>query len=744
MKRQKRPMMKRLKIITFLKNSMEFPTSEAPKKIKPVKTESQLAEARESEIKRRHDVLVRYMEKILANPGVDEAEEAGIKEYYKSKSVREQTEALYDKVMAYDEDEMEWKRQQRLKKNVKIGKNDRDILVKGKSRKTGRVEEKRVNVKGVVAYAYPDKAPEATLPRLVSEIKTLYGDPAVRELFLTSYAEAGTDAKRVRGSELNIKWNKIRDEIDNKEADYKKLAQDMHLGKIVGAGKISSAKTRLAMLAESLINLDERRRQIETLQNVPQVETNTDVIAGLQYEKLLEYKKQMIKGFVKLPSRLIIDRKIISALLNHRWPLLLGEAGTGKSEQADEAAFTLTGFLPTKVACSVNTSDFDLIKDIALDKDGAKFDEYAALMQAFTGYDNSLQDEPTHKSGRLCRFDEANRLGSKPISTVKEAKQAKPGSYYHGRKVLHGAGAILTANPVGQRYKDRNEFDPAMRRELAEIQVPYVDMSPNSPELYEFALVALLTYAESMDVAKQELKPAYEKIDFPADQQITLADGSVVKAKDEIISDMADAKHGALWRFCGAIHALQDSFVYGNAQTEKFPDTILRYKENDHGELYITKDGSGTVLTLSSATVTLGELRSWMEGFNDRRGKRDKDFHGNTLTEWLDFKIKTYMGAVGAEDREKLVALFKHFHFLEGAVPNVANAKPLTAKEIGYLSPRVPRPLYVEKPLEKTAESPLPAEPPPPPNIPYVSKDVVMDDDKGSRMTITEESFDLD
>ena len=736
-------MMKRLKIITFLKNSMEFPTSEAPKKIKPVKTESQLAEARESEIKRRHDVLVRYMEKILANPGVDKAEEAGIKEYYKSKSVREQTEALYDKVMAYDEDEMEWKRQQQLKKNVKIEKNDRDILIKGKSRKTGCVEEKRVNVKGVVAYAYPDKTSEATLPRLVSEIKTLYGDPAVRELFLTSYAEAGTDAKRVRGSELNIKWNKIRDEIDNKEADYKKLAQDMHLGKIVGAGKISSAKTRLAMLAESLINLDERRRQIETLQNVPRVETNTDVVANLEYEKLLEYKKQLVKGFVWLPSRKVIHGKTISAILNHRWPYLIGEGGSGKSEQANAAAIELTGYIPTEVECESNTGDVHLIMDVATDKNGAKYDEYKPLMQAFTGFADSRQAKPDYETGRLCRFDEAARLGAKAYSIIKKARQAKQGGLFYNQKVLQGAGAIWTSNPVGIRYPDRHAPDPAMRRELAEIHVPYVDMSPDSPELYEFALTTLLTDKNSLDAAKQELAPAYEKKDFSADQQAVLADGSVVKAKDEIISDMADAKHGALWRFCGAVHALQESFVAGNAQTEKYPDTLLRFKEDNQNEMYVTNDGTGRPLTLNS-TVSLGELRSWMAGFNSRREKRDKDFHGNTLTEWLDFKIKTYIGAMDAEDRERLVALFKHFHFLEGAVPNVANAKPLTAKEIGYLSPRVPRPLYVEKPPEKPAEPPPPAELPPPPNIPYVSRDVVMDDDNGSRMTITAESFELD
>ena len=731
---------------------MEFPTTEAPKKIKPVKTESQLAEARESEKTRRMSVLTYYIEDIFhraeteeanrlralqdqgkitkaeieAMISVETAEEADLKKYFKSKSVREKTEALYDKLIAYDADKM-----------VKHKKRTEEM---SQSLRESR-KKKKQNPELHVGY---DKAALSPVEsRLVKEIEVLYNDDAVREMFLTSYAEAGTDAKRVRGSELNIKWNKIRDEIDRKEADYKKLAQDMHLGKIVGAGKISSAKTRLAILAESLIDLDEQRRQIETLQNVPRVETNTDVVANLGYEKLLEYKKQLAKGFVWLPSRKAIHSKTISAILNHRWPYLIGEGGSGKSEQANAAAIELTGYIPTEVECESNTGDVHLIMDVATDKNGAKYDEYKPLMQAFTGFADSRQAKPDYETGRLCRFDEAARLGAKAYSIIKKARQAKPGGLFYNQKVLQGAGAIWTSNPVGIRYPDRYAPDPAMRRELAEIPVPYVDMSPDSPELYEFALTTLLTDKNSLDAAKQELAPAYEKKDFSADQQAVLADGSVVKAKDEIIPDMADAKHGALWRFCGAIHALQESFVAGNAQTEKYPDTLLRFKEDNQNEMYVTNDGTGRPLTLNS-TVSLGELRSWMAGFNSRREKRDKDFHGNTLTEWLDFKIKTYIGAMDAEDRERLVALFKHFHFLEGAVPNVANAKPLTAKEIGYLSPRVPRPLYVEKPPEKPAEPPPPAELPPPPNIPYVSRDVVMDDDNGSRMTITAESFELD
>ena len=236
-----------------------------------------------------------------------------------------------------------------------------------------------------------------------------------------------------------------------------------------------------------------------------------------------------------------------------------------------------------------------------------------------------------------------------------------------------------------------------MRRELAEIPVPYPDMSPKSPELYEFALVTLFDGNDHISVPRQELAPAYEKKEIPEDKRETLPDGSVVIAKDELIENMADARHGALWRFTGAIKALQDSFVYGNTETGKYPDTLLRYKEDANGDIEIVETG-GEPLTLATSTVTLGELGSWMQGFNERREKQDAQFRVDTLTEWLDFKINTYLKQADTADKDKIKAIFKHYHFLDGTHPDLRTAKPLTPKEIGYLSPRVPRPLHVQRP----------------------------------------------
>ena len=42
------------------------------------------------------------------------------------------------------------------------------------------------------------------------------------------------------------------------------------------------------------------------------------------------------------------------------------------------------------------------------------------------------------------------------------------------------------------------------------------------------------------------------------------------------------------WR----IKALQDSFVYGNTETGKYPDTLLRYKEDANGNIEIVETGA--------------------------------------------------------------------------------------------------------------------------------------------------------
>ena len=259
----------------------------------------------------------------------------------------------------------------------------------------------------------------------ISEIKVLFSDAETRDIFSDTYAEARVDAKKFRFSELGNLYQTISKEVERKEDDYKRLEKDLHLGKIAGEGRVSSAKSRMARLADNLDVLNRQKKEMEELDGMLKTAENTDAAANFQYEKLKNYKEQLDKGFVWLPSRKKIHQKTVSAVLNHRWPVLIGEAGSGKSDQADAAAIELTGYLPTEIECESTTGETQLIKDAAIDdsKTGGSYENYGSLMRAFTGYDDSRQKEPEVKTGRIARFDESGRLGPKAYSIIKKARQ---------------------------------------------------------------------------------------------------------------------------------------------------------------------------------------------------------------------------------------------------------------------------------------------------------------------------------
>ena len=602
-----------------------------------------------------------------------EAEEAEIKQFYDKLSTREKADVLYGKMMAFHAD-----------RKAELAQRREGKAEKGKSL----------------------KATVKADPYLVSEIKVLTEDPEVMKLFSLTFSEARMDASEFGSSDLADIWNKTNGEFAQKEGIYKDLERQVYLNEIDGRTSESSAKSRMAILANNLTSLEKRKASIESLTGYPATPENTDMVANFQYRNLEEYARQLkSEGFVWLPSRKEIHKRTVSALENHRWPVLIGEAGSGKSEQANAAALELTGNLPTEIECESVTGETQLIKDVAIDSvNGGSYEEYGPLMRAYTGFDDSRQQVPTVTTGRIARFDESGRLGPKAYSIIKKTRQKNAGDDYYGHPVLPGSGAVWTSNPVGPRYPDRHAPDPAMRRELAEIHVDYPEMDAKNPELYEFALVSLFDENNHINAPAQEISPFYEKIEIPEGERQTLEDGSIVVARQELVQDTADLRHGSLWRFAGAIKALQNSFVYGNGDTEKYPDDILRFKEGADGSIEVTPDGE--VLTLSTSTVTLGELSSWMTGFNERRQKQDRDFRVDTLTEWLNFKINTYLKQADKSDGEKLKAIFQHFGFLDKTPrqPNLGEAKPLTPKAIGYLSPRTPRPLFLERPVAPQGE----------------------------------------
>lgn len=554
----------------------------------------------------------------------------------------------------------------------------------------------------------PQAQPEPVGPYLISEIRTLWQDPQVQELFTSRFAEARIDTRLFRDSELGSNWKEINSDIADTRKAFEEETRKLFLQQVTRADQVKETKIRIEGYSNKLIDLRNKKQQIVTLEGLPHTAENTDMAANIMYETISKYSDELNQGFVWLPSRVDIHVATVEALQNGRWPVLRGEAGTGKSEQADAAAVVLTGEQPTHLACSQNTAERDLIADKEIDPaTGGSYEEYGPAMQAATGYENSRQGEPTFKNGRVVRFDESGRLGDKGYAVIKELRQKRPATpedirkfkegkaidpdkMLNGKLVLPGFAAIFATNPDGSRYPNRTEPDAALRRELSYITVDYADMDTSNPELYEFMLAALMDENHHIVAVKSELAPAYALVA----RNDTLPDGRKVKAEQQLILNTDDTQHGVLYRLAHSIRALQDSFIVGNQGIPS--DEPLYFEPQADGTIKISETStSGEPLTLANSTITLGEIASWMKGFNERRLKDDPNYQVNTLTEWIKLKLKAYLNQVDEIDRDKIEAIFKYYHLFD-ATPDLTNTSPITPKEIGYLSPRVPRPLHLD------------------------------------------------
>jgi hypothetical protein len=573
-------------------------------------------------------------------------------------------------------------------------------------------------------------------PYLRAEIKTLWEDQDTRELVLRIYPEVRLATQHFRRSELGARYHELSDQVRAIEQQFQDLSQQLFLGKLSRPDQISSTRSWVGRLAKQLTQKREALRRIASLHHpdtnepIPPTPEVTAIAAQIMYERLKEYHRQATEeGFVWIPSRVDIHHKTMAALQNGRWPVLVGEAGTGKSFQADAAARALTGSDPTHLACSSRTNETHIIADVAMQGDES-YEEYKPPMQAFTGYTDSRNNQPAVPHGRIVRFDESGRLGDQGYAVIKELRQKKPGDLLHGKPVLPGAGAIWATNPVGPRYPDRRDPDPAMRRELSFIDVPYPDMDTDNPELYEFMTSQLFSQSGAVHVAETELTPAYTTVDIPEAEQTPLPDGRIPIQTQELIKDPTDNRHGTLYRLAFAIKAIEDAFVYGN--TIDIPNDALRFITASDGTLQVTTTaGAGELLTLSTSTVTLGEIASWMHGFADRTLKDDASFHTQTLTEWIQKKLTIYLEQVDSADRAKLQAIMDLFHLFDPA-PDVFSATPMTPERIGFLSPRVPRPLILKDPkptaVEDSADRDAPEPEPTEPLQEYIDMEVMLTD----------------
>ena len=175
-----------------------------------------------------------------------------------------------------------------------------------------------------------------------SYVRSLNADKQTSEIFKTHFAKAVIEQKNLSKSDLFKNAKNLEKEIEELGQKYNELEKKLFIGEIKTITGRKIEKENLADLATELIEKKVTQNALINLESVDHIKENTDIAANQMYETLGRYNKEAKSGFAWLPSRHQIHKKIMAALANGRFPLLVGEPGTGKSEQADAIAKELT------------------------------------------------------------------------------------------------------------------------------------------------------------------------------------------------------------------------------------------------------------------------------------------------------------------------------------------------------------------------------------------------------------------
>ncbi|MBU0569311.1 hypothetical protein KKB40_00830, partial [Patescibacteria group bacterium] len=370
-------------------------------------------------------------------------------------------------------------------------------------------------------------------------------------------------------------------------------------------------------------------------------------------------------------------------------------------------------------------------------EEGVYTDFRDTVSAAWTGHDYSYQDKPVRENCQTVELDEFPKAfeNENVFTRLKGFFSLKDGDVMPGtdKRVFSGRVMFASGN-IGQHHGAKR-FPPALEREFEVIPVDYPEMSIKNPELYVFMLLALIEKGH-IQASKTELSPGYTKRDMSDDEKEVLSDGSVAIAKDELIEDPADKKHGFLYRLSYAVKAVQDAYMARGGENSYIDYTqrdLLRFKDSEDGSMYVDEGGEMRVL---GTTITLNDISGWMIGYNAQLKKKKS----LALPEYLQEKLKEKTQSKH-EDEEILKAIFNYFGLLDKVMSD-KGAKPLTPKEIGYLSPRVPRPVYVEKSETGKDEGKEPSEISAAEAEIYETKQVLLE--SGTKILMKEGEFSID
>ncbi|NBO17332.1 MAG: hypothetical protein EBV07_00345 [Proteobacteria bacterium] len=393
-----------------------------------------------------------------------------------------------------------------------------------------------------------------------------------------------------------------------------------------------------------------------------------DVLALQNYERIRDYRRQLLEGYVWTDSRKELLEDIVDVILKDgKYPILIGESGTGKSSLANAAALKFTGYLPLTVACNDNLNPTNLgIGTTEIGEKGS-YQKYGPVMQALSGKETSNQNEPT-MTGRWVRFEEFFLADDKIYAFLKDLFSKKAGDTYEREVIQKLFGFIFTTNPDGQRYQNRRVPDAAFMRECRNIEVDYLPMTESNPELFQFMLACLMDDMGVIKVPKEELTPHFTISEIPYGNS----------SLDFYMQDVRtiDTSHGFLYRMSFAIRAVQDAFNnYDKPESARVSTEGIKYQIKD-------------------TVITPEDIKNMLSSYTD-----------GSLREAMHVEFRKFLSNIkNKEDLEVITKIFQIYIPEMLSVDSFFRLQPstniCTPLEIGYLLPNVQRP-YIKKEVEE-------------------------------------------